>query len=154
MRDDLDTLKTLGKTTQASKDYDPSMLDAFANRHPGRDYWVTFTAPEFTTLCPKTGQPDFATLTIRYIPAKKLVESKSLKLYLFGFRNHGDFHEDVINVIYDDLFALLKPKYLEVYGKFAARGGISIDPFVNGATGAGYKALAAQRFATWRGVRD
>ena len=115
---------------------------------------MTFTAPEFTTLCPKTGQPDFATLTIRYIPAQKLVESKSLKLYLFGFRNHGDFHEDVINVIYDDLARLLKPKYLEVYGKFAARGGISIDPFVNGGTGAKYRALAAARFNAWRGVRD
>ncbi len=154
MRDDLDNLKTLGRTTKAPADYDPSVLDAFANRHPGRDYWVTFTAPEFTTLCPKTGQPDFATLTIRYIPAKRLVESKSLKLYLFGFRNHGDFHEDVVNVIYDDLVKLLKPKYMEVFGKFAARGGISIDPFVNGGTGAKYRRLAAARFAAWNGVRD
>ena len=154
MRTDLDNLKTLGKTTKASTDYDPSMLDAFANKHPERDYWVTFTAPEFTTLCPKTGQPDFATLTIRYIPNKKLVESKSLKLYLFGFRNHGDFHEDVINVIYNDLVKLLAPKYMEVYGKFAARGGISIDPFVNGGVGAKYKKLASQRFDNWAGVRD
>ena len=154
MRDDLENLKTLGKMTKASTDYDPTMLDAFANKHPERDYWVTFTAPEFTTLCPKTGQPDFATLTIRYIPGKKLVESKSLKLYLFGFRNHGDFHEDVINVIYNDLVQLLKPKYMEVYGKFAARGGISIDPFVNGGTGAKYRALAAKRFEGWNGVRD
>ena len=154
MRDDLDNLKTLGRTTKAPADYDPSVLDAFANRHPGRDYWVTFTAPEFTTLCPKTGQPDFATLTVRYIPAKRLVESKSLKLYLFGFRTHGDFHEDVVNVLYDDLAKLLKPTYLEVYGKFAARGGISIDPFVNGGTGAKYRRLAAARFAAWSGVRD
>ena len=153
MRNDLDQLAALGKTVAAPNDYDPAVLDAFANRHPGRDYWVTFTAPEFTTLCPKTGQPDFATLTIRYIPARWLVESKSLKLYLFGFRNHGDFHEDVVNVIYDDLARLLKPKYLEVYGKFAARGGITIDPFVNGGTGAKYKALAARRFETWHGVR-
>ena len=154
MRKDLDQLAALGRTVAAPQGYDPAVLDAFANRHPARDYWVTFTAPEFTTLCPKTGQPDFATLTIRYIPAKRLVESKSLKLYLFGFRNHGDFHEDVINVIYDDLARLLKPKYLEVYGKFAARGGISIDPFVNGGTGAKYRALAAARFNAWRGVRD
>lgn len=154
MRDDLEDLKTLGKTTKASTDYDPSMLDAFANKHPERDYWVTFTAPEFTTLCPKTGQPDFATLTIRYIPNEKLVESKSLKLYLFGFRNHGDFHEDVINVIYNDLVKLLAPKYMEVYGKFAARGGISIDPFVNGGTGAKYEKLAETRFNNWSGVRD
>ena len=153
MRDDLGGLKTLGRTTEAPKDYDPSVLDAFANRHPERDYWVTFTAPEFTTLCPKTGQPDFATLTIRYIPGKLLVESKSLKLYLFGFRNHGDFHEDVVNVIYDDLAKLLRPKYLEVFGKFAARGGITIDPFVNGGAGARYRRLAEQRFAGWQGVR-
>lgn len=153
MRNDLDNLKTLGRTVAGPAGYDPAILDAFDNRHPGRDYWVTFTAPEFTTLCPKTGQPDFATLTVRYIPAKKLVESKSLKLYLFGFRNHGDFHEDVINVIYDDLRRLLKPKYLEVYGKFTPRGGISIDPFVNGGTGAKYTALAAERFANWQGVR-
>ena len=154
MRKDLGELKTLGATVAAPGDYDPSILEAFGNRHPERDYWVTFTAPEFTTLCPKTGQPDFATLTVRYIPGKKLVESKSLKLYLFGFRNHGDFHEDVINVIYNDLVKLLKPKYMEVYGKFAARGGISIDPFVNGGTGAKYKALAEKRFSGWSGVRD
>jgi len=153
-RTDLSSLKALGATVAAPGDYDPSILDSFGNRHPERDYWVAFTAPEFTTLCPKTGQPDFATLTIRYIPAKKLVESKSLKLYLFGFRNHGDFHEDVVNVIYDDLVKLLKPKYMEVYGKFAARGGISIDPFVNGGVGAKYKALAAKRFEEWKGVRD
>ena len=154
MRTDLDNLKTLGKTTKASTDYDPAMLDAFANKHPERDYWVTLTAPEFTTLCPKTGQPDFATLTIRYIPGQKLVESKSLKLYLYGFRKHGDVREDVINVIYSDLVKLLKPKYMEVYGKFAARGGISIDPFVNGGTGPKYKKLAETRFNTWSGVRD
>ena len=154
MRKDLDSLKSLGKTVRPDGGYDPSLLDAFANKHPTRDYWVTFTCPEFTTLCPKTGQPDFAELTIRYIPGAKLVESKSLKLYLFGFRNNGDFHEDVINVIYGDLTRLLKPKYMEVYGKFAARGGISIDPFVNGATGAKYKALAAKRFDAWAGLRD
>ena len=151
-RDDLGGLRALGRKVPAPADYDPSVLDAFANRNPGRDYWVTFTAPEFTTLCPKTGQPDFATLTIRYIPAKKLVESKSLKLYLFGFRNHGDFHEDVVNTVYSDLWRLLKPKYMEVFGKFAARGGISIDPFVNGGSGAKYRALADARFAAWQGV--
>ena len=154
MRDDLGGLKALGRRVQAPADYDPAVLEAFANRNPGRDYWVTFTAPEFTTLCPKTGQPDFATLTIRYVPAKLLVESKSLKLYLFGFRNHGDFHEDVVNTVYSDLWRLLKPKYMEVFGKFAARGGITIDPFVNGGSGSKWKALAARRFAEWRGVRD
>ena len=150
MREDLDSLKSLGRRAEAPTTYDPSVLEAFANRHPDRDYWVTFTAPEFTTLCPKTGQPDFATLTIRYIPAKRLVESKSLKLYLFGFRSHGDFHEDVVNVIYDDLTRLLKPKYMEVVGKFAARGGITIDPFVNGGP---MKSLARKRFEAFAGVR-
>lgn len=146
-------LKVLGKQVKVSAEYDPSVLDTFDNRHPDRDYWVTFTVPEFTTLCPITGQPDFATLTIRYLPAKKMVESKSLKLYLFGFRNHGDFHEDVVNVIYDDLVKLLKPRYMEVIGKFAPRGGISIDPFVNGGVGPKYRRLAMARFSAWNGVR-
>jgi len=153
MRQDLGNLKTLGQKTPVPTTYDPGVLESFSNRHPSRDYWVSLQAGEFTTLCPKTGQPDFATLTIRYIPAKSLVESKSLKLYLFGFRNHGDFHEDVVNVIYNDLDALLKPKYLEVIGKFASRGGISIDPFVNGGRGASYRALARTRFAAWAGAR-
>ena len=153
MRNDLGGLKTLGKTIRIPMEYNPGILDAFDNKHPERDYWVTFTAPEFTTLCPKTGQPDFATITIRYIPGKKLVESKSLKLYLFGFRNHGDFHEDVINIIYNDIDKLLTPKYLEVFGKFAPRGGISIDPFVNGGRGKSYKQLANTRFVNWKGVR-
>lgn len=154
MRTDLNKLKVLGTSVRAPMTYNPKVLEAFDNKHSNRDYWVTFTAPEFTTLCPKTGQPDFATLTIRYIPAKRLVESKSLKLYLFGFRNHGDFHEDVINIIYNDLVKLLKPKYMEVYGKFAARGGISIDPFVNGGSGSKYQKLAMTRFNSWSGVRD
>ena len=152
-RKDLDALTALGRTVRPAGGYDPSLLDSFENRHPERDYWVTFTCPEFTTLCPKTGQPDFATLTIRYIPSRRLVESKSLKLYLFGFRNHGDFHEDVVNIIYDDLSRLLKPRYMEVVGKFAARGGISIDPFVNGGAGAKYRRLAQERFNSWNGVR-
>ena len=153
MRDDIEKLKALGRKAEVPGGYDPSVLEAFGNHHPGRDFWVTFTCPEFTTLCPKTGQPDFAELTIRYIPAKLLVESKSLKLYLFGFRNHGDFHEDVVNTVFDDLRRLLKPKYIEVYGKFAARGGITIDPFVNGGTGPRYRKLAERRFAEWHGVR-
>ena len=154
MRTDLDELKSLGSTTKAPATYDPSVLEAFANRMADRDYWVTFTAPEFTTLCPKTGQPDFATLTIRYVPDARLVESKSLKLYLFGFRNHGDFHEDVVNIVHDDLRRLLQPKYIEVFGKFAPRGGISIDPFVNSGNGAEkWRSLAERRFADWQGVR-
>ena len=155
MRNDLDALKSLGSKTEIPAKYNPAVLEAFNNAHPEHDYWVSLTADEFTTLCPKTGQPDFATISIRYLPAKLLVESKSLKLYLFSFRNNGDFHEDVVNIIFNDLFKLLKPKYLEVFGKFASRGGIAIDPFVNGASGgAKYKVLAEKRFAAWNGVRN
>ena len=117
--------------TQYSAEYDPSVLESFSNKHPGNDYFVKFNCPEFTSLCPITGQPDFATITIAYVPDERLVESKSLKLYLFSFRNHGDFHEDVVNVIMKDLVRLLEPKYIEVWGRFLPRGGISIDPYCN-----------------------
>ncbi len=127
--------------------YDPGVLEWFENQHPENDYWVTFNCPEFTSLCPKTGQPDFASLTIQYVPAARMVESKSLKLYLFSFRNHGDFHEDCINTIMKDLIALLAPRYIEVYGRFLPRGGISIDPWCNyGAAGSRFEQLADERF--------
>ena len=152
---ELEGVTLLGdKKTVYPTDYSPAVLETFVNKHQEEDYLVTLNCPEFTSLCPKTGQPDFAKIIINYIPNERMVESKSLKLYLFSFRNHGDFHEDVVNVIYDDLVKLLKPKYMEVYGKFAARGGITIDPFVNGGAGAKYKALAAKRFENWSGVRD
>lgn len=112
-------------------DYDPSLLEYFENKHPDREYLVKLVCPEFTTLCPITSQPDFGKIFINYIPAQKMVESKSLKLYLFSFRNHGDFHEDVVNVILRDLVALMQPKYIEVRGEFMPRGGISIHPFAN-----------------------
>ena len=111
--------------------YNPEILEVFDNKHPGNDYFVKFNCPEFTSLCPITGQPDFATIYISYIPGEKMVESKSLKLYLFSFRNHGDFHEDCMNVIMKDLIKLIDPKYIEVWGKFTPRGGISIDPYCN-----------------------
>jgi len=114
-----------------SDNYNPSVLETFPNKHPENEYLVTFNCPEFTTLCPKTGQPDFGHLYIRYIPREKMVESKSLKLYLFSFRNHGDFHEDCVNIILNDLVALMDPKYIEVVGYFLPRGGISIYPFAN-----------------------
>ena len=117
--------------TEYTSDYDASLLETFSNKHPENDYFVKFNCPEFTSLCPITGQPDFATITISYIPDQKLVESKALKLYLFSFRNHGDFHEDVVNVIMKDLIKAMEPKYIEVTGKFLPRGGISIDPYCN-----------------------
>ena len=124
-------LKFLGAKTKYSFDYDPSILERFENKHQENDYFVKFNCPEFTALCPITGQPDFATIYISYIPDEYCVESKSLKLYLFSFRNHGDFHEDVVNVILNDLKKLLNPRYIEVWGKFLPRGGISIDPYAN-----------------------
>lgn len=117
--------------TEYAADYDPGLLETFRNRHPEYDYFVKFNCPEFTSLCPITGQPDFAAITISYVPDKYLVESKSLKLYLFSFRNHGGFHEDVVNRIMKDLTRVLDPKYIEVWGRFLPRGGISIDPYSN-----------------------
>lgn len=101
-------------------------LETFPNRHPGREYWVTLRTDEFTCVCPMTGQPDFATLTIRYVPDQRIVESKSLKLYLWSFRNEGAFHEHVTNVILDDLVEVLDPMRCEVTGDFNVRGGIAI----------------------------
>ena len=125
-------------------DYAPELLETFENRHQDRDYLVSFTCPEFTTLCHKTGQPDFGKILINYIPDKEMVESKSLKLYLFSFRNHGDFHEDCVNIILKDLVALMKPRYIEVKGIFMPRGGISIWPFANWGD-AGHQDLVCQR---------
>lgn len=119
------------KATVYSDRYTPAILETFENQHKENDYWVKFNCPEFTSLCPITGQPDFATLYISYIPDKRMVESKSLKLYLFGFRNHGAFHEDCVNIILEDLIKLMAPRYIEICGKFLPRGGISIDPFAN-----------------------
>ena len=96
-------LHLLGGSTVYKQDYAPEVLEAFTNKHQGNDYWVRFNCPEFTSLCPITGQPDFATIHIDYIPDVKMVESKSLKLYLFSFRNHGAFHEDCVNIIMKDL---------------------------------------------------
>ena len=124
-------LQALGKKTEYRSTYAPEVLEAFQNKHPENDYWVRFNCPEFTSLCPITGQPDFAEIRINYMPGEKMVESKSLKLYLFSFRNHGDFHEDCINKIMKDLIALMDPKYIEVTGIFTPRGGISIWPFAN-----------------------
>ena len=124
-------LKNLGKITDYKFEYAPNFLEAIENKNPGKNYFVKLTSEEFTCVCPITHQPDFAKIIIRYIPDKKLVESKSLKLYLTSFRNTGTFHEDAVNQIADDLIKFLNPKYLEVHGIFSVRGGISINPFVN-----------------------
>ena len=116
--------------SQNERDYpttpDEATLEAFENTHPNRDYWITFDCPEFTSLCPITNQPDFGHIEIRYIPGKRCVESKSLKLYLFAFRNHGAFHEAVTNRILDDVVACVQPRRAVVTGTFNARGGIAI----------------------------
>ena len=134
--------------TNYLSDYSPQVLETFPNKHPDNDYFVKFNCPEFTSLCPITGQPDFACIYISYIPDKLMVESKSLKLYLFSFRNHGDFHEDCVNIIMKDLIKLMQPKYIEVWGKILPRGGISIDPYCNyGMPDTKWEALAWDRLA-------
>ena len=127
-------LHLLGSSTEYKQDYAPEVLEAFTNKHPGNDYWVRFNCPEF------------ATIHIDYIPDVKMVESKSLKLYLFSFRSHGAFHEDCVNIIMKDLVKLMDPKYIEVTGIFTPRGGISIYPYCNyGRPGTKYEKLAEQR---------
>jgi len=142
----MENLNLLGKQTDYKTEYAPQVLETFTNKHPENDYRVHFECPEFTSLCPITGQPDFAAIHITYIPAEKMVESKSLKLYLFSFRNHGAFHEDCVNIIMKDLIALMDPKYIEVTGIFTPRGGISIYPYANyGKKGTQYEEIAQQR---------
>lgn len=143
---DLEGLTLLGGPTTYADQYDPSVLETFQNAHPDNDYFVKFNCPEFTTLCPMTGQPDFANIVIAYIPAEKMVESKSLKIYLFSYRNHGGFHEGAVNTIMKDLIDLMDPKYIEVLGRFTPRGGISIDPYCNyGKPGTKWETMAEHR---------
>ena len=124
-------LKALGKKTVYQFDKpNPKLLENFVNQHPENLYVINLFCDEFTSICPITGQPDWARFTIKYVPNKLCVESKSLKLYLHSFRNHGEFHEDVTNRIAKDLFTLTKPLYLQIYADFNARGGVAIHPFV------------------------
>jgi len=118
---DLEGLTLLGRETAPVR-----KLETFPNHHPERDYTVAMETEEFTTLCPLTGQPDFAKISIRYVPDRKILESKSLKLYLWSFRNEGSFHEHLTNVILDDVVAVLEPRFCKVTADFAVRGGISI----------------------------
>ncbi|MEW6255502.1 MAG: preQ(1) synthase [Pseudomonadota bacterium] len=119
----------LGRMAALPVDPEAAVLDKVPNPHPDTDYVARFTCPEFTSLCPVTGQPDFAHLVIDYVPDLHLVESKSLKLYLGAFRNHGAFHEDCTVAIGKRLVALLAPRYLRIGGYWYPRGGIPIDVF-------------------------
>jgi 7-cyano-7-deazaguanine reductase len=140
----------LGKKTAYIDHYDPTLLEAFPNK-TAKGNWTSLICPEFTSLCPKTGQPDFGVITINYMAKSKMVESKSLKLYLFSFRNTGEFHEDVVNRICQDLVKLLDPYYLEVRGEFNPRGGIRIYPFAQYADASGpYQRLKQQRMAAYQ----
>ena len=147
-KEETENITLLGnQKTKYPDDYAPDVLETL-NKHQDNDYFVKFNCPEFTSLCPITGQPDFATITISYVPDIRMVESKSLKLYLFSFRNHGDFHEDCVNIIMKDLIKLMEPKYIEVWGKFTPRGGISIDPYCNyGKPGTKWEEIAFNRLA-------
>jgi 7-cyano-7-deazaguanine reductase len=118
---DLNDLTLLGRRAKPIK-----KLETFPNHHRHRNYTVTLRTEEFTSMCPATGQPDFAKLTIQYIPEEKILESKSLKLYLWSFRNRGVFHEHLTNVILDDLVKVLEPRWCKVTADFGVRGGISI----------------------------
>ena len=122
-------LTQLGSSTKLPASPDEAVLEAAPNPHAGTDYLIRFTAPEFTSLCPMTGQPDFAHLVIDYAPAKSIVESKSLKLFLGSFRNHGAFHEDCTVMIGKRIVAAIKPKWLRIGGYWYPRGGIPIDVF-------------------------
>ena len=138
--------KSLGNTETKYPDcYAPYLLETFDNPHPDLVYWVKFLCPEFTSLCPVTGQPDFATIYVNYVPGMRMVESKSLKLYLFSFRNHGGFHEDCVCRILKDLNELMYPHYLEVKGVFTPRGGIAIHPFANISNVPAYRDVAKER---------
>lgn len=127
-KDNVNSLTQLGsaKTRYQYQDPDPTILETFPNQYPERPYITTFAFKEFTSLCPKTGQPDFAVITIRYVPQIKCIETKSLKLYLLSFRQHGSFMETIVNQILDDCVTACTPKWMIVTGKFNTRGGTDI----------------------------
>ena len=120
-------LTILGKSkTKFPASPDKAKLETFENKYSNRDYWISFDCPEFTSICPVTSQPDFGIITIRYVPDKKCIESKSLKLYLFSFRNSATFHEEAVNRILDDIVRACNPRKALVTGEFRPRGGIGI----------------------------
>jgi len=129
MSDKKNALKLGKETTYQLNKVDSKILQSVDNPHQDTDYVVRLSCPEFTSICPITGQPDFAHLVIDYLPSKKLVESKALKLYLFSFRNHGAFHENCTVQIAKDIIKCIKPKWLRIGGYWYPRGGIPIDIF-------------------------
>jgi 7-cyano-7-deazaguanine reductase len=123
-----DSLTLLGgNETQYPESPELAQLETFVNRYAKRPYTITFECPEFTSRCPVTNQPDFGRITVKYVPNKQCIESKSLKLYLFAFRNHNTFHEEAVNRILEDLVAVCEPRSMTVFGHFNPRGGISIN---------------------------
>jgi 7-cyano-7-deazaguanine reductase len=126
-REDLNNLSLLGRAdTRLPASPDEAKLEVFPNHRPGRRYWITLNCPEFSSLCPVTGQPDSARLVIRYVPGDVCVETKSLKFYLASFRNQPAFNEEIVNRVLDDLVEIMKPQELTVRGDFASRGGIQL----------------------------
>ncbi len=147
MDDNLDNLSLGSNISKYPTRYMPEILEKFDNKNPNSESWTSFICTEFTSLCPKTSQPDFAKIYINYVADRSMVESRSLKLYLFSFRNHGDFHEDCVQKICDELIKLIKPKFLEVLGEFTPRGGIAIYPYASYAnTNTKYQKLKEHRF--------
>lgn len=128
MQEDVSNLKLLGRTdTEYSTRVDPDLLETFANQFPDRDYQVVMFTDEFTSLCPVTGQPDYGSIEVRYVPGERCIESKSLKFYLFSYRQEPTFMETVVNRILEDLVRACRPRRMTVSGKFKARGGIAIE---------------------------
>ena len=128
-KDDVSGLKLLGsgKTSYAFEEPTAAILEAFPNQYPDRPYTIQFVHPEFTSLCPKTGQPDFATIEIDYVPDQFCIETKSLKLYFTAYRNHGSFMETITNKILDDLVSVCKPRSMKVVARFNPRGGTTLN---------------------------
>jgi 7-cyano-7-deazaguanine reductase len=147
-------LTQLGKKAKIPKSPEKAILETFQNAHPDADYVVRLSAPEFTTLCPITGQPDFATIIVDYVPSERLVESKSFKLFLASFRNCGTFHEDCTVCIHDRLKEAMSPKFIRVTGIWNARGGIAIDVMVQSGALPPSCALLPMGKTDYRGGRE
>ena len=157
-RDDVSGLHLLGAGSlpAVAGGPGPSLLEAFPNRYPHRPYIISITFPEFTSLCPVTGQPDFGTISVEYVPDGLCVESKSFKLYMFAFRNHQSFMESITNTILEDLVGVLSPAWCRVKGLFVPRGGTRIHVFAEEfkALPAGKDAAVRAAVAAWRAEQD